>query len=71
MIKSFKGNSLKELDTEVNTFLDNNSKAKVIDFQAVNSGGSVPKLIYIYIVEFETATACSIEEAEFQQMYGL
>lgn len=71
MIKSFKGNSLKELDKEVNAFLEKHMNAKVVNFQAVNSGGSVSKIIYIYIVEFEEATACSIEETEFQIKYGL
>lgn len=51
-VKSFKGNSLSELDKEVNMFLREN-KGKVIDFQAIVSGGSVQKMVYIYIVEFE------------------
>lgn len=71
MIKSFRGNNLTELDKEVNAFLVGHTNAKVVNFQAVNSGGSVPKIIYIYIVEFEEATACSIEETEFQKKYGL
>lgn len=71
MIKSFRGNNLTELDKEVNAFLEGYMNAKVVNFQAVNSGGSVPKIIYIYIVEFEETTACSIEEAEFQKSYGL
>lgn len=71
MIKSFRGNSLVELDKEVNDFLQKNSGAKVINFTATQIHTSVPKIIYIYIVEFEEITACSIEEAEFQQKYGL
>lgn len=71
MIKSFRGNSLVELDKEVNDFLQKNSGAKVINFTATQTHTSAPKIIYIYIVEFEETTACSIEEAEFQQKYGL
>lgn len=71
MIKSFRGNSLVELDKEVNDFLQKNSGAKVINFTVTQIHTSVPKIIYIYIVEFEETTACSIEEAEFQQKYGL
>lgn len=71
MIKSFRGNSLVELDKEVNDFLQKNSGAKVINFTATQTHISVPKIIYIYIVEFEETTACSIEETEFQQKYGL
>lgn len=71
MIKSFRGNNLTELDKEVNAFLEKYINAKVVNFQAVNSGGSVSKIIYIYIVEFEEGTACNIEEAEFQIKYGL
>lgn len=71
MIKSFRGNNLTELDKEVNAFLEKHMNAKVVNFQAVNSGGSVSKIIYIYIVEFEEATACSIVETEFQIKYGL
>lgn len=71
MIKSFRGNSLVELDKEVNDFLQKNSSAKVINFTATQIHTSVSKIIYIYIVEFEETTACSIEEAEFQQKYGL
>lgn len=71
MIKSFRGNNLTELDKEVNAFLEKYGNAKVVNFQAVNSGGAVPKIIYIYIVEFERTTACDIEETEFQKRYGL
>lgn len=71
MIKSFRGNSLVELDKEVNGFLQKNNGAKVINFTATQIHTSVPKIIYVYIVEFEDSTACSIEEAEFQQKYGL
>lgn len=56
MIKSFRGNNLTELDKEVNAFLEKYGNAKVVNFQAVNSGGAVPKIIYIYIVEFEGTT---------------
>lgn len=52
MIKSFKGNSLTELDKEVNAYLNKNPLARVINFSASNSGGSVSKMVYIYIVEF-------------------
>ena len=71
MIKSFRGNSLVELDKEVNNFLQKNNSAKVINFTATQIHTSVPKTIYIYIVEFEETTACSIEETEFQKKYGL
>lgn len=71
MIKSFRGNSLVELDKEVNEFLQKNSGAKVINFTTTQIHTSVPKIIYIYIVEFEETTACSIEEIEFQKTYGL
>lgn len=69
-IKSFRGNSLVELDKEVNSFLREWKTAKVINFVATNSGSSISKLIYIYIVEFEETTACNIEETEFQKKYG-
>lgn len=52
-IKSFRGNSLVELDKEVNSFLREWETARVINFVATNSGGSISKLIYIYIVEFD------------------
>lgn len=52
-IKSFRGNSLVELDKEVNSFLREWETARVINFVATNSGGSVSKLIYIYIVEYD------------------
>lgn len=71
MIKSFRGNSLVELDKEVNDFLQKNNGAKVINFTATQIHTSVPKTIYIYIVEFEETTACSIEETELQKKYGL
>lgn len=51
MIKSFKGNSLTELDKEVNAYLNKNPLARVINFSASNSSGSVSKMVYIYIVE--------------------
>ncbi len=71
MIKSFRGNNLTELDKEVNAFLERYMNAKVVNFQAVNSGSSVSKIMYIYIVEFGETAACSIEETEFQKKYGL
>lgn len=71
MIKSFRGDSLVELDKEVNIFLEKYPKAKVIHFQAVDAARSVSKLIYIYIVEFERDTVCCMEDIEFQKMYGL
>lgn len=52
-IKSFRGNSLVELDKEVNSFLREWKTAKVINFVATNSGGSVSKVIYIYVVEYD------------------
>lgn len=38
-IKSFRGNSLVELDKEVNSFLREWKTARVINFVATNSGG--------------------------------
>lgn len=62
MIKSFRGNNLTELDKEVNAFLEKYGDAKVVSFQAVNSGGAVPKIIYIYIVECEKEIYVNFEE---------
>lgn len=69
MIKSFRGNSLTELDKEVNAFLDKYMDAKVVNFQAVNSGGSVSKIIYIYIVEFGREYGAGFEE--LRKQYGV
>ena len=68
MIKSFRGNNLTELDKEVNAFLEKYGNAKVVNFQAVNSGGAVPKIIYIYIVEFGREYDTDFEELKKQ--YG-
>lgn len=68
MIKSFRGNNLTALDKEVNGFLEKCHKAKVINFQAVNSGGSVSKLVYIYIVEISPEYDADFEE--LRKYYG-
>ena len=69
MIKSFRGNNLTELDKEVNAFLEKYGNAKVLNFQAVNSGSSVSKLIYIYIVEFSREYDSGFEE--LRKQYGV
>ena len=68
MIKSFRGNSLVELDKEVNDFLQKNSGAKVINFTATQIHTSVPKIIYIYIVEFGREYDTDFEE--LRKQYG-
>ena len=68
MIKSFRGNSLVELDKEVNDFLQKNSGAKVINFTATQIHTSVPKIIYIYIVEFGREYDADVEE--LRKQYG-
>lgn len=68
MIKSFRGNSLVELDKEVNDFLQKNSGAKVINFTATQIHTSVPKIIYIYIVEFGREYDADFEE--LRKQYG-
>lgn len=68
MIKSFRGNNLTELDKEVNAFLEKYGNAKVVNFQAVNSGGAVPKIIYIYIVEF--SREYDLDYEELMKQYG-
>ena len=70
MIKSFRGNSLVELDKEVNDFLQKNESARVINFTATQIHTSVPKIIYIYIVEFGKQTY-DREDIELQKEYGL
>lgn len=54
MVKSFKGNVLKELDVEVNKFLEEHIGSQVINFFATQNFGAVavPKPVYIYIVEY-------------------
>lgn len=52
MVKSFKGNALKELDEEVNKFLEEHTGSRVINFVATQNFGAVPKPVYIYIVEY-------------------
>lgn len=52
MVKSFKGNALKELDVEVNKFLEEHIGSRVINFVATQNFGAVPKPVYIYIVEY-------------------
>ena len=66
MIKSFRGNSLVELDKEVNDFLQKHSGAKVINFTATQIHTSVPKIIYIYIVEFGREYDADFEELRKQ-----
>lgn len=53
MIKSFKGNSLVELDKEVNSFIADKFNVSIINFTATQINLPVPKMIYIFVVEYE------------------
>lgn len=52
MIKSFKGNSLVELDKELNLFISDKINANIVNFTATQIN-NVPRMVYIYVVEYE------------------
>lgn len=52
MIKSFKGNSLVELDKEVNLFISDKINANIVNFTSTQIN-NVPRMVYIYVVEYE------------------
>lgn len=53
MVKTISGSSLTILDKQVNDFFKENPTGKVINFTASCYCGSVPKMIYVYVIEYE------------------